>query len=179
MRADVPLAELSELMALIFSTRSPPLVSCRLAKWTDRGPGRDAWCPRRGRRRRCPAIQSGSVRRSHRSTDNGLVRCVDTPPLFAFGSRKGAIEDIGNTWAALYAADDPEACSYMGQGLCKLEPLPMFRASFEGATVQEIGFLNGYQAGARFSNGIVVEFFGDGGTWTIVRLAATERRFFE
>jgi hypothetical protein len=99
--------------------------------------------------------------------------------LFAFGSRKGAIEDIGNTWAQLYAADDPKACSYMGEGLCALKPLPKFRASFEGATVQDIGFRNGHDAGATFSNGITVEFWGDGGTWTIIKLAAVARYFSE
>lgn len=94
-------------------------------------------------------------------------------PLFSFGSRKGAIEEIANTWASLYAAGDPKACSYMDQGLCKLEPLPRFRGSFDGATVQEIDFLNGHDAGARFSNGIVVEFWGDGGTWTVMKLVTT------
>ena len=99
--------------------------------------------------------------------------------LFAFGSREGDIEEIGNTWAPLYAAGDPKACSYMGRGLCRLKPLRRFRASFDGATVQDIGFLNDHDAGAMFSNGIVVEFFGDGGTWTIIKLAAVERHFFE
>jgi hypothetical protein len=99
--------------------------------------------------------------------------------LFAFGSRKGDIEEIGNTWAQLYAAGDPKACSYMGQGLCGFKPLPRFRASFEGATVQDIGFLNDHDAGAMFSNGIVVEFFGDGDTWTVIKLATVERHFFE
>jgi hypothetical protein len=38
--------------------------------------------------------------------------------------------------------------------------------------VHEIRFLNSHQARAEFSNGILVEFFGDGGTWTIVKLVA-------
>jgi len=94
------------------------------------------------------------------------------PTLFPFGSRKGDIEEIGNAWASLYAADDPEACSYMGQGLCKLEPLPRFRASFEGATVRAILFRNGHDALANFSNGVTVELWGDGGTWTVLQVAA-------
>jgi hypothetical protein len=105
-------------------------------------------------------------------TTTSLRAPAVTTTLFAFGSRKGAIEEIGNTWASLYAADDPKACGYMGQGLCALKPLPRFRASFDGATVQDIRFLNSYQARAEFSNGILVEFFGDGGTWTIVKVVA-------
>ena len=80
------------------------------------------------------------------------------------------IKVIGNTWASLYAADDPKACGYVGQDICALKPLPRFRASFDGATVQEIRFLNSHQARAEFSNGILVEFFGYRGTWTIVKL---------
>jgi hypothetical protein len=90
--------------------------------------------------------------------------------LFAFGSRRGDIEDIGNTWAQLYARGDPKACSYMGDGLCARKPLTRFRASFDGATVQDIGFLKNYLAVATFSNGVQVKFFGDGGTWTIIEV---------
>ena len=90
--------------------------------------------------------------------------------LFAFGSRKGDIEDIGNTWAALYAAGDPKVCSYMDHRLCKLEPRPRFRESFDGATVQQIFFLKNYLGVATFSNGVQVKFFGDGGTWTIIEV---------
>jgi hypothetical protein len=91
---------------------------------------------------------------------------------FPFASRRRDIEEIGNTWAALYAAGDPEACTYMAQELCDRKPLPRFRALFEGATVQDIRFLKNYDACARFSNGICVEFFGDGGTWTIIQVVA-------
>jgi len=90
--------------------------------------------------------------------------------LFAFGSRKGAIEDIGNTWAAPYARGDPEACRYMDHRLCTLKPLTKFRASFEGATVRRILFPKNYLGIATFSNGVDVEFFGDGGTWTIIEV---------
>jgi len=38
--------------------------------------------------------------------------------------------------------------------------------------VQEIRFLNSHQARAELSNGILVEFFGYRGTWTIVKLVA-------
>jgi hypothetical protein len=98
---------------------------------------------------------------------------------FPFASRRGEIEDIGNTWARLYAAGDPKGCSYMDRALCRLEPLPRFRESFEGATVQAIGFLNGHDACALFSNGICVEFWGDGGTWTVIKVAANGPRFFQ
>jgi hypothetical protein len=90
--------------------------------------------------------------------------------LFAFGSRKGDIEDIGNHWAQLYARGDPKACTYMGEGLCALKPLPRFRESFDGATVVDIGFLKNYLGVASFSNGVQVKFFGDGGTWTIIEV---------
>jgi len=92
--------------------------------------------------------------------------------LFAFGSRRGEIEHIANTWASLYAAGDRHACQYMGGGLCKREPLPRFRESFDGATVQDIHFLKNYLAVASFSNGVAVEFFGDGGTWTVFEFPA-------
>jgi hypothetical protein len=91
---------------------------------------------------------------------------------FPFGSKRRDIEEIGNTWAALYAAGDRKACTYMGEGLCALKPLPRFPASFEGATIKDIHFLKNYDAAASFSNGITVEFFGDGGTWTIIRVVA-------
>jgi hypothetical protein len=94
------------------------------------------------------------------------------PTVFAFGTRKAAIEEIGNTWAPLYAAGDPKACGFMGEGLCERESLPRFRASFAGATVLDIRFLNGHDARATFSNGVVVEFWGDGGTWTVLEVPA-------
>ena len=58
----------------------------------------------------------------------------------------------------------------MGEGLCALKPLRRFRPSFEGATVQDIGFLKNYLGVAGFSNGVQVKFFGDGGTWTIIEV---------
>jgi hypothetical protein len=65
----------------------------------------------------------------------------------------------------------------MAPPLCGLEPTAAFRASFQGATVKDIAFLNDHDAGAMFSNGIVVEFASDGGAWTISTVVAT-RHFF-
>jgi hypothetical protein len=99
-------------------------------------------------------------------------------PSFS-GSREVAIEEIGNTWAQLYAAGSGDVCVFMAPPLCGIKPLPAFRASFEGATVQDIAFKNDHDAAAMFSNGVVVEFRGDRGTWTIVHVFATARHFFE
>jgi hypothetical protein len=100
-----------------------------------------------------------------------------TTTLFAFGSRKGAIEDIGNTWAALYAAGDPKACTHMLKPLCRLEPSAALQASFRGATVQYVRFKNDHDAGASFSNGVVVEWWGDGGTWKVRTVVADPQDF--
>jgi hypothetical protein len=67
----------------------------------------------------------------------------------------------------------------MGQGLCALKPLTRFRASFDGATVVDIGFRNGHDAAATFSNGVLVEFWGDGGTWTVKQVALVDPHFFD
>ena len=61
---------------------------------------------------------------------------------------------------------------------CK-PPTSAFRNSFFGATVQEVK-IKAYRAAARFSNGEVVELFGDGGTWMIEKVGWNAgRRFFE
>lgn len=104
------------------------------------------------------------------------------------------IERIGNTWAPLFAAARPRACNYMTQPACERVacervgsgPIPnctlpssKFRRSFEDATVQDVS-VKGYRAAARFSNGELVEFFGDGGTWWIQKLGGNAgREFFE
>lgn len=58
----------------------------------------------------------------------------------------------------------------MGEGLCALEPLPRFRESFDGATVQDDRIPEELFGVASFSNGVQVKFFGDGGTWTIIEV---------
>jgi hypothetical protein len=105
------------------------------------------------------------------------------------------IERIGNTWAPLFAAGPlPRACRYETQPLCEriacqrvggfelrdcTQPTSAFRNSFFGATVQDVE-IRGHRAAARFSNGEMVELFGDGGTWSIHRLGGNAgRRFFE
>jgi hypothetical protein len=58
-------------------------------------------------------------------------------------------------------------------------PTSAFRNSFFGATVQAVE-IRGQRAAARFSNGEVVELYGDGGTWSIHRLGRNAgHEFFE
>jgi hypothetical protein len=61
--------------------------------------------------------------------------------------------------------------------LCRLEPSAAFRASFQRATVQDIRFKNDHDAGASFSNGVVVEFWGDGGIWKVRTVVADPQDF--
>jgi hypothetical protein len=105
------------------------------------------------------------------------------------------IERVGNTWAPIFAAGPlPRACRYETQPLCEriacqrvggseirdcTPPTSAFRNSFFGATVQDVE-IRGHRAAARFSNGEMVELFGDGGTWSIHRIGGNAgRRFFE
>jgi hypothetical protein len=72
----------------------------------------------------------------------------------------------------------------MGQPLCeridcervgarKIEnctpPSAAFRRSFEDARVEKV-VVKGARVAARFSNGEVIEFHGDGGRWSIVKI---------
>ena len=107
---------------------------------------------------------------------------------------KQEIGRIGNSWGRLFAAADRHACRYMSQPACERVacqrlgsgPIPnctlpssKFRRSFEGATVQAV-VIKGHRAAARFSNGVLVEFYGDGGTWSIHKLGGNAgREFFE
>jgi hypothetical protein len=95
------------------------------------------------------------------------------------------IERIGNAWAVRFAAGPlPAACRYETQRLCEriacqrvggveirkcTRPTSAFRNSFFGATVQHIE-ISGHRAAARFSNGVVIELYGDAGTWSIHKL---------
>ena len=105
------------------------------------------------------------------------------------------IERIGNEWGLLFAAGPlTAACEYETQPLCEriacvriggirirncTRPTSAFRNSFFGALVQEVE-IKGHRAAARFSNGALVEFRGDGGTWLIDKLGGnTGRLFFE
>ena len=107
---------------------------------------------------------------------------------------KQEIQRIGNSWARLFAAADRQACQYMSQPACErvvcervgMGPIPncalpssKFRRSFEDATVQAV-VIKGHRAAARFSTGAIVEFYGDGGTWSINKLGGNAgREFFE
>jgi hypothetical protein len=110
-------------------------------------------------------------------------------------TQKQEIELIGNEWALLFAAGPlGAACRYETQPLCERTvcervggvkiknckpPTSGLRNSFFGATVQDIE-IRGHRAAARFSNGELIEFWGDGGTWMIDKLGDNAgRRFFE
>jgi len=121
-------------------------------------------------------------------TEPNRVRTI--PPL----STEQEIEQIGNQWASLFAAGDGGSCTFMGQPLCeriacervgrrKIEnctpPSTAFRRSFEDARVEGV-VVKGARVAARFSNGEVIEFHGDGGRWQIVKIGGNAGRgFFE
>jgi hypothetical protein len=107
------------------------------------------------------------------------------------------IERDGNAWAVRFAAGPlSAACEYETQPLCEriacqrvrgikirncTRPTSAFRNSFFGATVQDIEIKgNPPRAAARFSNGEVVELYGDGGSWAIAELGGKAgSTFFE
>jgi hypothetical protein len=113
------------------------------------------------------------------------------PPTVA---RKQAIKRIGNRWAELFAAGGTQgSCFQMTQPACErincvrvggIEirnctlPTLAFRRSFLDATVEDIVVRQGWQAAVWFSNGEVVEFMGDGGTWRVRRLGEDVPRKF-
>ena len=127
-----------------------------------------------------------------RATEPGSApdRVRTIPPL----STEEEIEQIGNQWASLFAAGDGGSCTFMGQPLCeriacervdrrKIEnctpPSAAFRRSFEDARVRGV-VVKGNRVAARFSNGEVIEFYGDGGRWQIVKIGGSAGRgFFE
>jgi hypothetical protein len=69
------------------------------------------------------------------------------------------------------------ACRHVG-GL-KIEncapPTLAFRKSFEEAVVEEVA-IKGDRVAARFTNGEVIEFHGDGGTWMVARFGPNAGR---
>ena len=103
------------------------------------------------------------------------------------------IERIGNEWGLLFAAGPlSAACKYETQPLCEriacvriggikirncTRPTSALRNSFFGALVQQVE-IKGHRAAARFSNGVLVEFWGDGGTWLIDKLGGNAGRLF-
>jgi hypothetical protein len=124
------------------------------------------------------------------ATEPGSVPNRVRPPL----STQQEIQQIGNQWALLFAAGDEGSCTFMGQPLCeriacervgagKIEnctpPSAAFRRSFEDARVESV-VVKGNRVAARFSNGEVIEFHGDGGRWAIVKIGGSAGRgFFE
>jgi hypothetical protein len=106
------------------------------------------------------------------------------------------IEQTGEGWAQLFAADDRKTCRYMTQPLCEriacerisepiencTPPSPSYRKSFEDATVEDIA-IGGRKAAARFSNGEAIELdhvsgYELGGIWLIHKLGGNAGRGF-
>jgi hypothetical protein len=101
---------------------------------------------------------------------------------------------IANNWAPLFAAGEGHSCSHMTQPLCEriacvrvggskirncTPPTRAFRKSFEDATVQEIA-IKRHRAAVRFSNGKVIELYGDGARGRSPSLRGNAgREFFE
>ena len=110
------------------------------------------------------------------------------PPLTApILSSEERIERIGNEWAPRFGAATTGAhCFHMTQPLCERiacvhvggvkipncrPPSSAFRRSFDEAVVEEVS-IEGGRVAARFTNGKVIEFHGDGGTWSISKIGA-------
>jgi hypothetical protein len=106
-------------------------------------------------------------------------------------SRREKVEQIGNRWAVLFAAGK-SSCEHMSQPLCEQiacervgrrkikncrPPTLAFRKSFDKAVVREIAFENN-QAVAWFSNGEMIELWGDGGTFMVTKIGANASRGF-
>ena len=117
---------------------------------------------------------------------------IETPPPPPRGlPARVAIEWIGNHWGPLFATGRTNTCRYMTQALCEriacedvggqeirnCAPPTAFQKAFEGATVQDI-WVKGFRAVALFSNGELVAFFGDGGTWSVQKLGESARRVY-
>jgi hypothetical protein len=119
------------------------------------------------------------------------------PVITPIPSAKQQIERNGNAWARAFVTGQPtrdQSCRYQTQPLCERNacvrvggikirnctpPTRAFRLSFLNARVEEIVIKNN-RAAARFSNGEVVGFFGDGGTWWVQKLGRNAGRgFFE
>ncbi len=142
------------------------------------------------------ALRSGESSRlsatASSGTESGSPTFAATPPRLP---AEEEIERIGNSWAPLFAAGNTAGCFHMMQPACEriacvhvggskvpnCTPLtPAFMRSFREATVEEVVIRKGYRAMATFSNGGLVEFFGDGGTWRVRRLGEdVDRKFFE
>jgi hypothetical protein len=137
------------------------------------------------------AVSVGPFTARRRNLTSSEVGCLQAAGL----SAKREIERIGNAWAPLFAAGPlAAACRHETQPLCEriacqrvggfemrncTPPTSAFRNSFFGATVQAVE-IRGQRAAARFSNGEVVELYGDGGTWSIHRLGRNAgHEFFE
>ena len=125
--------------------------------------------------------------RSTRSSAPTAAPPVIAPRL----SAEERIERIGNEWAPRFATDTTGSrCFHMTQPLCEriacvhvggvrikncTPPTRAFRKSFEQATVEEIA-LEGERVAAMFSNGEVVELWGDGGTWRVDKIGPNAGR---
>ena len=139
------------------------------------------------------ALRSGQ-RSSTPLAASGTITSPSQPPVpEAPGpTAKQEIERIGNSWAPLFAAENAQSCRYMTQPVCEriacervggvkirncTPPTAAFRKSFEAATLEETA-IRGHRAAARFSNGEVVEFYGDAGTWHIKKVGGNAGRGF-
>jgi hypothetical protein len=113
-----------------------------------------------------------------------LAGCGDDDEQMTTETAQDEIERVGNNWARLFAADAfGDSCESMIQPFCERidcerasgQPIPNckppsaeFRSSFEGATVEDV-VIRGDNAGARFSNGEVVELVEEAPTQWLIR----------
>jgi hypothetical protein len=111
--------------------------------------------------------------------------------VFPAPTQREKVEQTGNRWAALFAAGK-NSCADMSQPLCERiacervggrkirncrPPTLAFRKSFDRAVVREVGFKKN-RAAARFSNGEIVEFWGDGGGYMVIKIGGNAGRGF-
>jgi len=117
--------------------------------------------------------ETPSAEQRIKQTGNKWTRVVPLSP-------DQRIAQTGNKWAPLFAAGHyGAACKYQTQPLCFrttcefvggpedrpkpipncTPPPPSFRKSFQGATIRDVA-IEGGRAGARLSNGELVEFVG-------------------
>ena len=128
------------------------------------------------------------ARRGHLSADQ--VVCVRSRNAQV----RREIERIGNRWAVVFGAGS-RSCSHMTQPICERimcvrvgvgkirncrTPTRAFRASFQGATIEDV-MIKDDRAAAKFTNGEVVGLcFCGPGTWLVAKLGDNAGRgFFE
>jgi hypothetical protein len=139
------------------------------------------------------ALRSGTT-----SVSPTVSRASESTPIAspAQETREQEIERRGRAWASFFATGPAppygQACVLMTQPLCErigcehvdgariekcISAQNAFRRSFEQARVVDV-VVRGNRGAARFSNGEIVQFRGDRGTWLVSELGKEAGRGF-